>query len=678
MKHSRRGAFLLAVLVGLFMAAGATTRTVAATTYPPEWDALDGQGLIDLAKELAEEGEAGHDDRLLLVAFLQATHLKDAEAVRGLTCRHWREIVWNLRSTLSAQDKDHWSNAIWDAYADTEERLLQRSGDEIAHLARVVGNYLGNTRIAPSIAAYVVQRDGWESLNLFELDWLAFMAWRAGGLGNDAKERLGAHLTATQFTDIGKIRSAGVKCWKWFTFYLSGALSSDVREAWALGLCQAFAGSPEVAASLDAEGAQRLHEALKTLCQELPPASRKTFATRLKAAFAKNDDAVAQLSGTAVRSLTDALSVMDRCDAGDLALKWLQSHPGWATATAKDLVTLASIGTEGDPEAMAPLLDPLEQAWIVADDQQPLSLSTVYRIMQTWLRTGNREKAQTWVMRAYNARFGTESGRNAVDVVSLGRIAEYLQIVGLTGQGKGYAGFATALARHGREGTLADALAKYKPRTYWGPCDPALLALPLGTPETRQTLRVELLDTGEVPRVAVAKVLSVAYQAAGEHDAWVAFIDQQAEAAQQNPEAASRWLLVRAGAEAARSDPPANLRGKDWLLTVLASSPEASVRCEALRDVVNAYINARRYDQALAFLSEVDDPFARPETQECHTALQAKVESAKAQEALQAKRAHERAAALHRAELKRRLADARARGDAEAVSRYERLIGDSN
>lgn len=675
MRRLSGGAFVVPVLVGAIAIAWVAGESGAAQTYPPEWDALGGDGLVALAKDLADQGDAGKPPRAELIAFVSGKYLAGTEQTRLLTCYHWRELAWYLRGDMSDEVRGNWAGKIRQAFAGTREQLLGLDAASLAYLARALGSHLGHGEVAPQIATYVVEKDTWKALDLFELDWLSCMSWAAGGLGNEARKRLGDHLTATQFSDAANVRTAGVTVWKWFTFYLGGTIPNETREAWATKLYEAFASTPEAVAGLKAEDRRTLEDTLRALCQELPPDARKAWFARLQAAFIQNDAALAQMGSPDIRSLVDSLVTMDPGQAGRLALKWFQTHDGWRNAPAADLVYLAYAAAQGDATATAAMMGDLEGVWVPADTNEPLDLSAIYHLAHTWTLLGDKEKARTWVMRAYNARLGTEAARNSVDVVSLGRLADFMAMVDLTGKDKGYPGFAVALARHAREGTLAEGLANYAPRTYWAPCDPAILALPLGTAETRQTLRDELLDVQGNPRLGAAKVLSVAYQAAGEQDGWLGFLDQKLKDVQNVPDAKARWLLVRGYAAAARSTPPSPLGGRQWLEEALTTTSDASIRSQALRELVDGYVLHRRYDDGLAFLGEVRGRFADPETAKSISALEVRVKDAKAQDAAMAEQARARAAALHREVLQRRLAAARARGDAEAVARYERLLG---
>ena len=78
----------------------------------------------------------------------------------------------------------------------------------------------------------------------------------------------------------------------------------------------------------------------------------------------------------------------------------------------------------------------------------------------------------------------------------------------MTGKGKGYPGFAAAVARHLRQGSdipLSNCQA---------------YALLLGTAESRQIVEDDLLDAQGNPRLAAVKILAGAYAMTGELPKW--------------------------------------------------------------------------------------------------------------------------------------------------------------
>ena len=82
-----------------------------------------------------------------------------------------------------------------------------------------------------------------------------------------------------------------------------------------------------------------------------------------------------------------------------------------------------------------------------------------------------------------------------------------------------------------------------------------------------------------------------------------------------------------------------------------------------------------RHDAALACTDANADRFGTEDGAEGLTALRQEIQTAKDQAAQQAAEARDQAASLQRSETLRRLEAARAKGDAEAIRRYERLLG---
>ena len=91
-----RGCVLAAAVATLSAAVVAQSQSV-----PKEWKSLDGQGLAELSEELAGRGEAGKQARSQLVGLMTSKHLRDAEAVRQVTCAQWKQLAENLRSDMT-------------------------------------------------------------------------------------------------------------------------------------------------------------------------------------------------------------------------------------------------------------------------------------------------------------------------------------------------------------------------------------------------------------------------------------------------------------------------------------------------------------------------------------------------------------------------------------------------
>ncbi len=200
----------------------------------------------------------------------------------------------------------------------------------------------------------------------------------------------------------------------------------------------------------------------------------------------------------------------------------------------------------------------------------------------------------------------------------------------------------------------------------------------LNSPETRSIVEAQLVDPQGQPRVELANTLSWAHLRAKQLKQWQSSLEQRIGAA--GGDAKARWLIARAYAESLETvryglSP---LRGKHWLDEALATASSQTCRLEALRQLVEGYGFIGRHDAALALIAGVQDQFATPEGSSAIQTLLSETQQAKVDYIAAAKRQAEQAEAhnrkVHKAELNKRLATARARADKQEIRRYEALL----
>ncbi|MCX5647511.1 MAG: hypothetical protein NTX40_00195 [Planctomycetota bacterium] len=362
----------------------------------------------------------------------------------------------------------------------------------------------------------------------------------------------------------------------------------------------------------------------------------------------------------------DSLASLDRKRAADVVLAWFGSGDSWKGGGDVELARLARVVADGRPESAAPLLKAFEQRWLVLNAEKPIRWNVCWLIVAAWNSAGNKEKAREWVMKAYETEVGSEEARERADVGALNIVSELMQVYELTGEGKGYPAMAAAIATKVRKGELTASL----PWDYY-----MHLAALLGTPETRQTVEAKLIDPAGQPRLGVAKILTYVRFAAGGIEAWQAYLDGQVETAAGSPDAQAGWLLARAHADSVVPSVlfPSPLRGKKWLDQALALAASAPVRFQVLDEIVRGHMFVGKYEKATETLDGLghqfeDEVFAKGVQQLRRDTSRLWIEAD-----LRAERAKAVAADLHAETLKQRLDAARARGDEEAVRRYEAL-----
>jgi hypothetical protein len=264
------------------------------------------------------------------------------------------------------------------------------------------------------------------------------------------------------------------------------------------------------------------------------------------------------------------------------------------STSPEELARLMRGMAASDRRAAGLVIEEAEKVWQAADARKPLALDILEPVVGCYVRLGDTEKAQAWAMKAYVAMVGSEAARASVSPADLARLADLLGQASLTGEGKGFPGYAAVLARFAVEGTL-----EVK--------DPVLLADPLGTDEARKVLRDVLVDSHDQPRLAAAKILAVAYQRAEESGAWRSLLEDKISTGAGDIKAL--WLAAKAYTDTLVTDPPNPLRRKMWLDAALAAASSEPVRVAVLEEFVDFYRSVQRPGLGAELLESVAHQF---------------------------------------------------------------------
>ena len=123
------------------------------------------------------------------------------------------------------------------------------------------------------------------------------------------------------------------------------------------------------------------------------------------------------------------------------------------------------------------------------------------------------------------------------------------------------------------------------------------------------------------------------------------------------------------------SEPPVAMRGKQWLDQALATAASTSCQLVVLNELANAHAAAGQPATALALLEDAGRKFTDVRDLAAVAALRRGIEQGQSEDKREKLYAELRAMESYRDELRRRLAEAKSNGDAEAVRRYEKLLG---
>ena len=611
-----------ALVLGVVMCLTVQAAMAEDPQYPPQWDAMT---FAEVKAEMGRLDRQGLRSDCEQMAGYVAHRYPDVASVDATGLDEWLWLVflaapYQPDATRAAMAQDIVAQLVPDAAA-----IEQLSGERVVAAASALRR-LGRKADACSVGTtWVASSDSFKSLPLHELAPLARMLAGDKAAGGDGRRKILDYLDQEILSDAGKTRSTSCRSWTVITYALRGDFSAEERTRWA---------------------------------------------EKLLAAFANTDEAVSALKGIDFAYVADALSSLSIASQRRLGQQWVEQHPGytWPEATRDQMTRLAGVlRHSGQREAAAFLranwistsADNVEQAFQEAN----LTWRECVTVARAWQGHGDSAKAQEWAMRAYQMALAESPQSDG----TLAVIGIALMEAGLAGEGTGdYVDYAAALVKVALSGKLTDAV-RYE-----------ALCHPLNSPETRSIVEAQLVDPQGQPRVELANTLSWAHLRAKQLKQWQSSLEQRIGAA--GGDAKARWLIARAYAESLETvryglSP---LRGKHWLDEALATASSQTCRLEALRQLVEGYGFIGRHDAALALIAGVQDQFATPEGSSAIQTLLSETQQAKVDYIAAAKRQAEQAEAhnrkVHKAELNKRLATARARADKQEIRRYEALL----
>ncbi|MFB3894473.1 MAG: hypothetical protein ACE15C_20930 [Phycisphaerae bacterium] len=581
------------------------------------WQSWKPQDVLCLA-QLVGTGEGGTGARQALMSFVNGKLLVDATSTKSLAILDWGSLYHVLRGDFDPQTTNLWAAHLHEAYAPAAAGM---TGTEF-HMLLSMLQFCGDSGVPQMVETLVNGGTSWQSWDAPTVVRLAQIIREdyATDAGMAARGRLVGHIQNRILADVKSTQAVSLRSWPYLATLLAQQ-SADVRSADARALVTAFGGSSEALSAL------------------------------------KADD---------FRALVDAVTSLDSKQASALVLAYLAGPDSRAGAPG-ELTVAVSLAAAGDKTAMTGMLADLDKQWQDQNAQTPIGWKDCQAIATAWRSLGNMPKAQDWAMKAYNVVLGTDEARISADVRTLANISSLLEHVKLTGTGKGYSGFAQAATRLIRDGQL-DRSEEY-----------LTMAIPLGTPETRQIVQNDLTDAGGALRLAAAKVLAWAYSEAGQIDDWRKTLDAKLGDSNLAGDEKARRLMARAYAESLASGEFSPLAGKKWLDDALVAASTEGVRLDVVETLAGGFAQIGRHDTALDFLDSVAGQFTSDDGASKIAALKDQIRQAKTQYAVAktaSKARQERA--IQQAwisELQRRLAAAQSRGDNQEVQRLKKILG---
>jgi hypothetical protein len=522
----------------------------------------------------------------------------------------WADLADAAR--LSPSARKVWSDKVVAAYGGSSSQILGLKPQELESLCGFLGR-MGDAR-GPLLAAhYVTDGQSWRAAG--SLDDLKVVAKLLGGASERvvaARKLLADHVAANFLDDKTKITAAGPWVWRDLVQAIKGELVVEARASWVSKLRDAYFPTPE---------------------------------------------ATATLSDDSLKGLVACLMGLDPQQAGALAMTRLGNPAKRAALATNDSLDLTWWAVEAGAPGVADVIDDLGKTWLAAAAKP----GDIPLLCHAWMcQTYGRplSKAQEWLMGVYGTKVGNQDAQNSVDLATLWFLADSMKAVGLTGKGKGYPGFAAAVARHVRQGSdipLSNC------ETY---------ALALGTADSRQIVEDELLDGQGNPRLAAAKILAGSYQMTGELPKWCDLIEQKIKGTAGDTKAL--WLAAKGYAETRQVDPPNPWRREYWVKAALAAATSEQVKMVILKEFAEHYRVIKRPAMAADLMESVKGQFgadAAADISRLQTQLRQEDADLRMAEA-QIQAARELVRLESRLKLYQdRLAQAQAAGNAEAVGR---------
>jgi len=635
-----------------------------AETPPAEegtsWETLSSGEVMAMVRELTGDDTEVQEARKVVAAYIQAVYLKDTTAVQSVCCGDWKGFAQCLVGDLTPEARVAWVEGIVSGYAGTSASLREIKAEDVRELAGAVAILGASSATRNALIDRIQGAFGGSAAASTSFDDL----WAAG----DALSCLGCPTAYEIFIpyvkESAEWRSFGPEKLNSLVGWLNslGTEADESRRLVAEHVVANWLGDAETVRSVGLN----VWANLARVGRELPPEARQAWVQAVEEAFAPDTAVLLERGAQDVLNLVAALEPLKGESAAQLAITWITKSPLVAETDREDLCRVAerALACPKVPrEERETVPQMLEQRFGLKPDQTTHYADCMLMVQQ-WSVVDDLEKVRQWTMAAYQIALGSAEARGTVSMGTLEELAGWLYHGQVVGQGKGYPALAEALARHAREGTLE----------LHGPIDE--LAATLGTPETRQMLRAELLDAEGMPRLAAARVLAWAYRQAGEFEAWRTFVDGQIASA-SSPDAKAFWLASYAYTDPLIPAQPNFLRSLRWLRQAFAAAESEKARWVLLHELIRFYEERGVWGEAATLVESVKGQFGT-EGAASLTVLSAQfrknevaVKEAAAQEEARVKRA------LAETQLdycRKCLAEAQAKGDSASVENLTKAI----
>jgi hypothetical protein len=320
------------------------------------------------------------------------------------------------------------------------------------------------------------------------------------------------------------------------------------------------------------------------------------------------------LSGAEMRSIVTAMNSLEMTDfeSSNSIVQWAKCSHEWKLCTPSDFQSLIgqlrrgrAAGAEETGAQFCTYLyehalsDPGYLRAVGAKE-----VSDVIRIVGVSLSAQQR---QQWERIYYDfvLKGGAGSGHRPT-LLELTTIGKIIHNADLDQQGTVYKEYGDALVAAIRSGDpLGDHYFDHK-----------FAAIGLCSTPMRELVMAEVQDSAGHVRLDVTKVMAFAYQRAGQIKDWQRYIDDTLKTPSLAGDTKAAWLLALAYTQEIESVEWGPLNGRELIDQAMEASQSESMRLECANWMAWRLLEAREYDQARSYLTEVSTKLTSPQAKE--------------------------------------------------------------
>ncbi|MHC4984093.1 MAG: hypothetical protein ACYTF6_13115, partial [Planctomycetota bacterium] len=327
------------------------------------------------------------EGRKLLLEHVRTKLLPDVEAVKAAGLKDCLKLIQVFSKDLSEQARAQWAAKLYSTYENKAAALESLGVGGCGLLAQML-KQLGSEDGAKILPMWVELVGTWRSWELKQLAGLAGTLSRLGDAGKKARAMLSGHVSSKFLTDPAAIKETPLGTWQALASNLKAELSAEQKASWA---------------------------------------------TKLRSAYAPDDEALASMALGQCRALAGLLGNLGCKDAAEIVTTWMEANKSWRAWKLTQLIwldrSLAQLGDAGKAPR-ARLLEHIEGKF-VADSAAARSVGCDqwWDIAQYFAQTLPPPSRRQWVValrQAYVDDSKTFAKLKSTEVIALSKALEIL------------------------------------------------------------------------------------------------------------------------------------------------------------------------------------------------------------------------------------------------------------